>query len=232
MSYKIKMKKSSGISKIGLVLSSVLFLMAFPPSAHAQSSEIKGTAEKAITQLIGSDSSLKRVLKLNSLAFVGIVNPAMEFKLNEKLTLQGEVLMSFYFKEFLGSGKPFAAGLVFCEGRYYPRRAMSGFFFGPVVGGGAYKLNKGIYPLYKDQYKGDSYQQGWNMMLGLSVGYQFSFSERWGLELCWGGGYQHSWYRGYKRKKKDEPYHMYVDWNKDAEFLPFFKGGVMVTYKF
>ncbi len=170
--------------------------------------------------------------KLNAFALIGIVNPAVEFKISDNLTFQTEALMSFYFKNFLGSGKPFASGLLFFEGRYYPKKSMSGFFFGPVVGGGTYKMNKGVYFILKNEHKDDSYQQGWNMMLGLSVGYQFALSQQWGLELCWGGGYQRSWYRGYSRKYEDEPYHTYIGWNIDAEFLPFFKGGIMATYKF
>ncbi len=178
------------------------------------------------------DTTYGHKVKLNALALIGIINPAVEFKLADKFSLQTEAILSFYYNDFLGSGKPFATGLVFCEGRYYPKHSMSGFFFGPVVGGGAYKLNKGIYPMFHDQYDTDSYQQGWSMMLGLSVGYQFTFSRRWGLDLFWGGGYQHSWYRGYCRNNKEEPYRMYIDWNKDAEFLPFFKGGLMAIYKF
>lgn len=224
----------------GCLISGLVFcgILAFVPVAsYAHSFEIDSikVGNSGNDAFESSNRLLKTEIKLNSILLVGVVNPAMEFWMGNKFTLQGELLLSPYFNNCLGTGKPFACALGYVEGRYYPytpNSLFSGFFFGPVVGGGAYKMNKGIYPLYKEQYKDDSYQQGWNMMLGLSLGYKFTLSSRWSLEIDWGGGYQHSWYRGFRRNSKDEPYYMYIDWNKDAEFLPFFKGGVLVGYRF
>ncbi len=215
----------SGILLVALMLGATSFSFAQEMNKEevAQNSGVVETPESAF---------YKNAVKLNSLALVGIFNPAIEFWVGNKFTLQTELLLSPYLNNCLGTGKPFACALAYFEGRYYPRRAFSGFFIGPVVGGGPYKMNKGIYPMYRRDYNNDSYQQGWNMMLGASIGYMFSLSSRWGLEVNIGCGYQHSWYRGFKRESKSEPYEMYIDWNYDAEFLPFFKGGLLIAYKF
>lgn len=171
-------------------------------------------------------------VKLNSLVLIGIVNPAFEFRVTPKFTVQTEMLASFYFTSCLGTGKPLVLGNLFVEGRYYAGEAFHGFFFGPLMGCGLYKINKGIYPLYKDDYPDDSYQQGQNLMLGISLGYQFLLSRRWSLELSLAGGYQCSVYQGYKRESPDEPYSEYVGVNYSAESIPYFKGGIYLGYRF
>ncbi|MBR5856741.1 MAG: DUF3575 domain-containing protein [Bacteroidales bacterium] len=171
-------------------------------------------------------------VKVNSLLLVGIVNPAVEFKVMKHFTLQTEAFGAFYTTDFLGTGKPFVLGAGFLEFRYYPRVAFSGFYLAPNVGYGVYKLNKGLVLRYTDTYKNDSFQVGSNVMAGITIGYQWNIDNHWSLEVTWGGGFQHSVYQGFSRKSKDEPYVMYVDRNASAEWPPLYKGGLFLGYRF
>lgn len=171
-------------------------------------------------------------VKLNSLVLIAIVNPAVEFKVMPKFTVQLEAFGSFYTTDFLGTGKPFVLGSGFLEFRYYPRAAFSGFYVAPNIGFGVYKLNKGLVLRYTDQYDRDCYQQGSNVMAGLTIGYQWNIDKHWSIEVSWGGGFQQSVYQGYERDSKDEPYKMYVGRNASAEWPPLYKGGIFVGYRF
>ncbi len=171
-------------------------------------------------------------VKLNSLVLIGIVNPAVEFKVMKNFTVQMEAFGSFYTTDFLGTGKPFVLGAGFLEFRYYPRFAFSGFYVAPNVGFGVYKLNKGLVLRYTDQYKGDEYQQGSNVMAGLTIGYHWNIDEHWSIEFSWGGGFQQSVYQGFRRYSDDEPYVEYAGRNASAEWPPLYKGGIFVGYRF
>ena len=171
-------------------------------------------------------------VKLNGLIGVLIVNPAVEFKVMRNFTVQLEGLGSFYTEDCLGTGKPFVLGATFGEMRYYVKRAFDGFYCGACIGWGVYKLNKGLVLRYTEQYNDDSYQQGSNLMVGATIGYQFNINKHWSIEASWSGGFQHSVYEGYRRDKPDEDYKMYVGRNASAEWPPLFKGGVFVAYRF
>lgn len=171
-------------------------------------------------------------VKLNSLVLIGIVNPAVEFKVMKNFTVQMEAFGSFYTTDFLGTGKPFVLGSGSLEFRYYPRAAFSGFYVAPNVGFGVYKLNKGLVLRYTDEYKGDCYQHGSNVMAGITLGYQWNIDHHWSIEVAWGGGFQQSVYQGYRRDSKEDPYEMYVDRNASAEWLPLYKGGIFLGYRF
>ncbi|MEG0518257.1 MAG: DUF3575 domain-containing protein [Bacteroidales bacterium] len=172
-------------------------------------------------------------VKLNAaLMCVAIVNPAVEFKVWKKATVQLEGIGSFHSTNFLGTGKPFVLGATFGEFRYYIKKAFDGFYFGPNIGWGVYKLNKGLVLRYTDQYKGDCYQQGSNMMVGLTLGYQFNIGKHWSIEATWSGGFQHSVYDGYRRESPDEEYKAYTYRDASAEWPPLYKGGIFVGYRF
>lgn len=188
----------------------------------------KGTRMYRIAKTEGNRLNVK----LNSLVLIAIVNPAVEFKVMPKFTVQMEALGSFYTTDFLGTGKPLVLGAGFLEFRYYPRTAFSGFYVAPNIGFGVYKLNKGLVLRYTDQYKGDCYQHGSNVMAGLTIGYQWNIDKHWSIEVSWSGGFQQSVYQGYRRESKDEPYRMYVDRNASAEWPPLYKGGIFIGYRF
>ncbi len=179
-------------------------------------------------------------VKLNSLVLIGIVNPAVEFKVMPKVTVQLEAFGSFYTDNFLGTDKPFVLGAGFLEFRWYPRAAFSGFFIGPNVGFGVYKLNKGLVLRYTDDYDWDCYQQGSNVMTGITIGYQWNINEHWSIEAVWGGGFQHSVYQGFgynpdlvtKPNLPPGGYQEYRGKNRSAEWPPLYKGGIFIGYRF
>jgi Protein of unknown function (DUF3575) len=172
-------------------------------------------------------------VKLNAaLMCVAIVNPAIEFKVWKKATVQLEGIGSFHSTNFLGTGKPFVLGATFGEFRYYIKKAFDGFYFGPNIGWGVYKLNKGLVLRYTDQYDGDCYQQGSNIMVGLTLGYQFNIGKHWSIEATWSGGFQQSVYDGYRRESPDEDYKAYTYRDASAEWPPLYKGGIFVGYRF
>lgn len=186
----------------------------------------------------------KTVAKISSTLFLGIINPAVEFKLYKKLTLQFETMGIFANSNFLKTDKPFSESAVWLELRYYPRNTFSGFFAAGNVGYSVYRVNKNIVPEVFTGYKKGpgSVGVGQCVMAGVTLGWHFKLSERWGLEASMGGGIQGSGYEEHKYApydgfvyndisyKKGEIY-SYDEWNKSAEWL-IYKAGLFATYKF
>lgn len=171
-------------------------------------------------------------LKLSAFVAVGIVNPAIEIQIQKKSSIQLEGLGVFYSSNFLGTNKPLVLGATFVEYRYFYKDIFKGFYFGPNIGWGVYKLNKGLVIRYTDTYNYDCYQHGSNIMCGASIGYVFRINDAWSIDINWCGGFQHSRYQGYTRNKETGIYDMYVDLNSSAEWPPFYKGGIFICYKF
>ncbi len=215
-----------------IVLKRILILISFVMvSVHGilSAQEVK----KIRLQDRPSKSDDTRIaVKLNGLVAIAIVNPAVEFKVFKRATVQLEGLGSFYSTDFLGTGKPFVLAATFGEFRFYLKKAFDGFYFGPNIGWGVYKLNKGLVLRYTDQYKGDSYQQGSNIMVGLTIGYQYNINRRWSVEVSWSGGFQHSVYDGYRRSSPDQEYKSYTYRDASAEWPPLYKGGIFLVYRF
>ncbi len=216
-------KKLAIISILCLTLSTNLF---------SQEIELK-EKEKVGYRFRPSYSEDTRIaVKLNALIGILVVNPAVEFKVMRNFTVQMEAIGSFYTTNFLGTGKPLLMGAGFLEMRYYFKRAFDGFYVAPNVGYSVFKLNKGLVLRYTDQYKGDCYQQGSNVMAGATIGYQYNINKHWSIEVSVSGGFSQAVYLGYKRESKDEPYVMYTDRNASAEWPPVYKGGIFVGYRF
>ena len=74
-----------------------------------------------------------------------------------------------------------------------------------------------------------SIQVGQNVIVGLTVGYHFTFTKHWGLEIVAGYGRQFSTYEAYTPHKDGTVLHREL--NGSAEYLPT-KAGVLVTYRF
>ena len=210
-------------------------------------------------------SNPRTALKFNALAVVGIVNPAIEVALSPHISLQMDAMGAFYYRNCLGTGVPLTLATTFLEGRYYLRQAFRGLYAGPNLGYGVWKMNKDIAPGYS--YGHSSVQYGSNVMMGLSVGYQWVLSPRWSLDFLWGLGWQHAIYEGYSAgttiyvqdadgqyvplsqttylvngtvaTPTSEAYLPYRDssisadaLNKSSEWMPVYKGGLFVTYRF
>lgn len=167
---------------------------------------------------------------------VGLVNVAAEFKLFKYMTFQLEAFGSFYGKDFFGTGYPLSIAAVWGEFRYYPMTAYRGFFAGLHAGYALYRLNKGAIPLMNYNYIGKpgSFQMGQCMMVGATLGYCFVLNKHWSLEVSWGAGWTGSHYCSVIPGEKDPNAYKdakYLDWNGSGEWLPLYKGGLLVTYR-
>lgn len=171
-------------------------------------------------------SPMNTAVKLNAAVVVGVLNPAVEFRVHKYISLQMEVMGVFYPEKTLWSDAPLTLGAAWLEARYYPVMALDGFFVGPNVGFGVFRLSKGAYPLYPNAYK-NQYQVGSNFMAGLTLGYQLTFCKHWAVEVSFGGGYQLGVYEGHNKDNGS----MYIGLNKSAEWLPVYKGALNIIYK-
>ena len=184
-------------------------------------------------------------IKLNALyACGGIVNPAVEIGVHPQVTAQLEAVGSFYQSITLKNTKiqnvPLLFGIGFVEAHWFPipkQGAFNGFYWGPSLGWGMFKLQKWNY------WGTDRYQWGSALFLGAVVGYQWQVKQ-WTFDLFLGGGWEHSIYEGYapfndssERAKDGVNYSRYElhefpgKYNMSAEWMPF-KGGLMIGYRF
>lgn len=176
--------------------------------------------------VVTSNAQSKTAVKFNAAAFVGVINPSIEFKVHDNITVQLDPYGCFHPTNFMGTGNPLTISMTFFEGRYYFKEAFKGFYVGPHAGWGVWRMNKGIAPNYRGTYVNE-YQVGSNAMLGATFGYHFSFNDHWGCELSWGGGWSGTQYEGHRRSDGS----MYVGWNGSGEWLPIYKGALNIVYK-
>lgn len=173
------------------------------------------------------------VVKLSHWALLGLVNPAVELRLNGHMSLQLEGLGSFYRKDFLGTGNPMMMGNGFLDLRYYFEEALRGLYLGPNVGYGVWKLNRNLTPGYHsaDEDIKTTYSVGCNVMGGLTMGWQFVFGRhsRWGLDMNYTLGGHKAWFQAF-RKADDMP--KAHGKKTTGGFLPAYKGGFFLTYRF
>jgi len=178
-------------------------------------------------------------VKMSALAAIGIVNPAVEFRIDKKWSMQLEGMGVFAGSNFLGTGYPLQMGSFFVEGRYYFKQVFHGFFLAPNVGAGAFRLNKNI--LHKffgwspdlDYKKNEnSVQTGANLMAGLTLGYVHTFKKNphWSVEINWSLGRQWARYEDHLYDENGTPTG-HVPVNGSAEYMPFYRGGIFVAYK-
>lgn len=194
----------------------LLYAKSNPPSikpAYVQAKELEATP-------------IRTAGKLNLALLVGIVNPAIEFRIHKNVTLQLEAFGCFQPEGFLCTDIPVSLAASWLEGRYYIKESFKGFFAGLNAGFSVYRLSKGIAPVYWGKYP-NAYQVGQNVMLGATLGYQFSFSRHWGCEVSFGGGWQLSRYEGHNSVDGS----LYVGLNKSGEWLPVYKAAVNLVYK-
>lgn len=189
-------------------------------------------------QTVDSTDSKKLYVKANALFLpIGILNAGLEYQINKKITVQGEVFISPW-KSF--AGKYAQVYMLGFEGRYYFNEAFKHFYVGANISAARYIIQKYTYwnnrptqytpesPIYINS---DLYQDGFAFMLGGTVGYQFQLSDRWNMDLYLGAGTVQSYYKGFV-KSSGVRYDTGQDrtYNKSGEFLPY-KGGIMISYK-
>ncbi|MBU8882773.1 DUF3575 domain-containing protein [Kaistella sp. DKR-2] len=180
----------------------------------------------------------KLYVKANALFLpIGMLNAGLEYQLNEKMTLQGEVFISPW-KSFAGKyAQIYMAGL---DGRYYFKEAFKHLYVGANISFARFKLQKYNYwsdeptqytpqsPIYPAS---DLYQDGFSYFLGATIGYQFHLSNKWNLDLYLGGGTSQSYYKGFHKylgiRYDTDPDRVY---NQSGEWIPY-RGGLMISYR-
>jgi len=162
-------------------------------------------------------------IKLNSILLIGIINPAIEFKVHKKGTVQLEVLGIFYPKGFLGRNNP-PLTLVgsWLDFRYYLTKAFDGIYIGANGGFASYRMCKN--KIYWEQRK---IQVGAAMMFGATFGYKLNLSDRWVVDFYWSPGWQNSVYEGYNVDTGER----YVGINESGEWLLAYKGGISIAFR-
>ena len=181
--------------------------------------------------------SKKIYVKANALFIpVGILNAGVESQLKEKIIVQADVFISPW-KSF--AGKKLQIYMMGFEGRYYFKEAFKHWYVGANISGARFILQKYNYwgngilqytpesPIYDTK---DLYQDGYAIIVGATLGYQFQLSERWNMDLYLGAGSAQSFYKGYHKDLGIRYDDDGRKWNKSGEFLPY-RGGVMISYK-
>ncbi len=153
-------------------------------------------------------------------ALFGIPNFGVETVIGKKTTFQLDVTASFWKSV---DGNPYEFYLVFPEFRYYPKKAGNGFFVGAHVGGSEFKVQKWNY------FNADYYQDGYGLMFGMTLGYQFQINKLFNVELFMGGGNHLAFYKGYSITT-NERIDTAKKYNKSGEIIPY-RFGLMLVYK-
>lgn len=188
------------------------------------------TAQEQISE---NENSLR--LKANALFIpIGVINAGLEYQLNSKYTLQGDVLISPW-KSFAGHELQYYSASV--EGRYYFKEAFNGWYLGANIGASSFVLQKWNYWGEGDYIndnnevftKSNLYQKGYSVLFGITAGYQFRLSDRLNMDIYGTVGTAQDFYKGYDRET-GRRYDVANSYNKSGEIIPY-RGGVMISYK-
>ena len=146
-----------------------------------------------------SKISAQTYVKLNGLyALVGVVNPAVEFTLSPKSTFQTEIVVS----PWKSINNHHALFCIFMgEYRRYFKEHNRGWYLGANIGMQAFDLSKPYIENWKLKFE-NRYSKGYGFMIGLCVGYEHIFRERWVLDAYLGWSWMSSFYNGYSMDGK------------------------------
>ena len=133
-------------------------------------------------------------VKLNALyALAGVVNPAVEFAISPKSTLQTDIVVSpwksiddyhMLFAFFMG------------EYRRYFKGHNEGWYLGANLGMMAFNMSKPYIQNWALKFE-NRYCKGYGMMIGLCVGWEHRLGERWIMDAFLGCAWMDSHYNGY-----------------------------------
>lgn len=135
--------------------------------------------------------------KLNGLyALAGVINPAVEFTVSPKSTIQTEIVFSpWKYVNDHGVDKPMKFGILMTEYRRYFKQHNRGWYLGANMGMMGFKMSK---PQFSDGwFLENRYSKGYGMMIGICGGFEYQFADRWLLDAYFGWSYMLSWYNGY-----------------------------------
>ena len=181
-----------------------------------------------------SKISAQTYVKLNGLyALVGVVNPAVEFTISPKSTFQTEIVVS----PWKSINNHHALFCIFMgEYRRYFKEHNRGWYLGANIGMQAFDLSKPYIENWKLKFE-NRYSKGYGFMIGLCVGYEHIFRERWVLDAYFGWSWMNSFYNGYSMDGKIDmnPGHQvepkYPDpFNGSSEWYPN-KIGLSIGYR-
>ena len=154
--------------------------------------------------LLGTQHALPQgYVKLNALyAALGVINPAVEFAITPKSALQTDIVISPW-KSINGKHMNFA--IFMGEYRRYFKAHNDGWYLGANIGMMAFDMTKPFIKDWKLQFE-DRYCKGYGMMLGLCVGYEYRFRERWLVDAYFGWAWMDSHYNGYSFEGETDMY--------------------------
>lgn len=142
-------------------------------------------------------------VKLNALyAALGVINPAVEFAITPKSALQTDIVISPW-KSINGKHMNFA--IFMGEYRRYFKAHNDGWYLGANIGMMAFDMTKPFIKDWKLQFE-NRYCKGYGMMIGLCVGYEYRFRERWLVDAYFGWAWMDSHYNGYSFEGETDMY--------------------------
>lgn len=180
----------------------------------------------SITLASAERAEAQGYFKLNGLyALAGVVNPAVEFKISKHSAFQSEIVYSPWQSI---KGHPFHFGIFMNEYRYYIKEANRGFYAAANLGMMGFHMSKPEFNNGKIGFQ-NRYCKGYGLMIGLAVGYEYKFANRWLLDVFFGYSFMESRYNGYSmdgvthmtphRPEWKEPEHP-DPFNGSSEWLP------------
>ena len=154
--------------------------------------------------LLGTQHALPQgYVKLNALyAALGVINPAVEFAITPNSALQTDIVISPW-KSINGKHMNFA--IFMGEYRRYFKAHNDGWYLGANIGMMAFDMTKPFIKDWKLQFE-NRYCKGYGMMLGLCVGYEYRFRERWLVDAYFGWAWMDSHYNGYSFEGETDMY--------------------------
>ena len=185
--------------------------------------------------VLRGQSQVEMAAKLNAFyACVGLVNPSVEFALSPKSTLQTEVVYSPWRSV---NGHKMNFGILMTEYRWHLKGHFNGVYFGANAGMQMFKISKPYIEHGKLRFN-TGYAKGAGAMLGLSVGYEKIFAERWIFDAFLSWSRMWSYYNGYDTNNEIMMYPEGHEndnppdpWNGSAEWYPN-KVGISLGYIF
>lgn len=162
--------------------------------------------------------SAQHYVKLNGLyACVGIINPQVEFRLSQHSTFQTEAVYSPWQSI---NGHPMHFGIFLNEYRYFIKESNHGFYVAANAGLMAFKMSKPELRGGHIEFQ-NRYCKGYGYMLGLAIGYEHRFAERWIVDVFFGYSFMESRYNGYSMDGVIDMYPHRPAWKEPSSPDPF-----------
>lgn len=173
--------------------------------------------------LISTFSQSQTYIKGNAVTALALIpNIGIETSIGKNSTFQFDALASFWSSI---DGKPYEFYTFIAEYRYHFHEKYNGFYVGGNVGFDIFNVTKWNY------YEYGVHQEGVGYLIGATIGYEKKLSDRFMLDIFFGGGNHQGFYHSYyietgERWELDNA----TGKNKSGEWIPY-RGGVMISYR-